>query len=106
MFLLTLLAGIAGIFTFRRRGDQATNGLALASLLITTSAVAVVLGADLYEFSWRYQLPALVTLPIAGALGATALTRQFRNRRRTDTAARVPDDEVSELAVAGSEQVP
>ena len=106
VFLLTLLAGIAGIFTFRRRGDHVTNGLALASLLITTSAVAVLLGADLYEFSWRYQLPALVTLPIAGALGATALARQYRDRRRAHTAARVPDDQVSELAVAGSEQVP
>jgi len=106
VLLLTLLAGMAGIFTFRRRGDQVTNGLALASLLITTSAVAVLLAADLYEFSWRYQLPALVTLPIAGALGATALARQYQNRRRADNAARVPDVEVSELAVAGSEQVP
>jgi hypothetical protein len=35
----------------------------------------VLLGADLYEFSWRYQLPALITLPIAGALGATAVVR-------------------------------
>ena len=106
VFLLTLLAGIAAIFTFRRRGDQATNGLALASLLITTSAVAVVLGADLYEFSWRYQLPALVTLPVAGALGATALTRHFAARRRVVAAERVPAGQVSELAVAGSEQVP
>ena len=82
VLLLALLAGIAGIFTFRRRGDP--DNLALASLLITTSAVAVLLGADLYEFSWRYQLPALVTLPIAGALGATALARQIRNRREQE----------------------
>jgi hypothetical protein len=40
--------------------------------------VAVLLGADLYEFSWRYQLPALVTLPVAGAFGVTALVRFFR----------------------------
>ena len=106
VFLLTLLAGIAGIFTFRRRGDQVTNGLALASLLITVSAVAVLLGADVYEFSWRYQLPALVTLPIAGAMGATALVRHFGPRRRAAAAAHVPAGQVSELAVAGSEQVP
>ena len=79
VFLLTLLAGLAGIFTFRRRRDA---GLALACLLITGSAVAVLLGADLYEFSWRYQLPALVTLPIAGAFGATAVARHIRARRR------------------------
>jgi hypothetical protein len=40
-----------------------------------------MLGADLYEFSWRYQLPALITLPIAGALGATAIVQHRRQRR-------------------------
>jgi hypothetical protein len=79
VFLLGLLAGIAGIFTFGRRRDP--GNLSLACLLVTGSAIAVLLGADLYEFSWRYQLPALVTLPIAGALGATAIARQVRNRR-------------------------
>ena len=57
VFLLALLAGLAGIFTFRRRCDAGTQELALACLLITGTAVAVLLGADLYEFSWRYQLP-------------------------------------------------
>ena len=80
VFLLALLAGLAGIFTFRRRRDA---GLALACLLITGTAVAVLLGADLYEFSWRYQLPALVTLPVAGAFGATAVARHIRARRQT-----------------------
>ena len=79
VFLISLLAGIAGIFTFGRRRDP--NNLSLACLLLTGSAVAVLLGADLYEFSWRYQLPALVTLPIAGALGATAIVQQVRSRR-------------------------
>jgi hypothetical protein len=105
VFLLTLLAGIAAIFTYRRRGDQVTNGLALASLLITLCGVAVLLAADLYEFSWRYQLPALVTLPIAGAMGATALARHFGARRRA-AADSVPAGQVGELAAAGSEQVP
>src|SRR6185312_3331761 len=35
-----------------------------------------------YEFSWRYQLPALVTLPVAGAFGVTALVGFFRTRAR------------------------
>jgi hypothetical protein len=104
VFLLGLLAGIAGVFTFRRRRDP---GLALACLLITGSAVAVLLGADLYEFSWRYQLPALITLPIAGAFGVTAVARHIQARRRPAApGAAVPAGPVSELAVAGSEQVP
>ena len=99
LFLLALLAGIAGIFTFGRRRDP--GNLSLACLLVTGSAVAVLLGADVYEFSWRYQLPALVTLPIAGALGATAIARQLRNRR---AAKAVPPAPVEELAAAGTEQ--
>ena len=84
VFLFGLLAGIGGIFTFRRRRD---SGPALACLLITGCAVAVLLGADLYEFSWRYQLPALVTLPVAGAFGVTALVGFFRARDRHRQAA-------------------
>jgi hypothetical protein len=109
VFGLGLLAGLAGIFTLRRRrdpGGPGPQGPALASLLITVSGLAVLLGADLYEFSWRYQLPALVTLPIAGALGATAVARYYRERR-TRRAAGVPADERSHRigAVAVSEQV-
>jgi hypothetical protein len=40
--------------------------------------VAALLGADLYEFSWRYQLPALVTLPAGGALGVAAIRARLR----------------------------
>ena len=100
VFLLALLAGLAGIFTFRRGRDA---GPALACLLITGTAVAVLLGADLYEFSWRYQLPALVTLPIAGAFGATAIARRIRARRKTPPTAAAS---LGELAAARSEQVP
>jgi hypothetical protein len=108
VFLLTLLLGIGGIFTFRKRRD-----LSLACLLVTGSAVAVLLGADVYEFSWRYQLPALVTLPIAGALGATAIIGYVRDRRaRPQTAPPaepvaaepVTAEALSELAESG--QVP
>jgi hypothetical protein len=99
VFLLGLLAGIAGIFTFGRRRDP--GNLSLACLLVTGSAIAVLLGADLYEFSWRYQLPALVTLPVAGALGATAIARQVRNRRENKASPTVPEP----VAAAGAEQV-
>ena len=88
VLLLGLLLGLAGIFTFGRRRDP--GNLSLACLLITGSAIAVLLGADLYEFSWRYQLPALVTLPIAGALGATAIAQQVRNRRARQASPAAP----------------
>jgi hypothetical protein len=100
LFLLSLLAGIAGIFTFGRRRDP--DNLSLACLLVTGSAVAVLLGADLYEFSWRYQLPALVTLPVAGALGATAIARQVRNRRHRQAG---PAEPLEELTAAESAPV-
>src|SRR5580692_5821818 len=92
VLLLGLLLGLAGIFTFGRRRDP--GNLSLACLLITGSAVAVLLGADLYEFSWRYQLPALVTLPIAGALGATAIARQVRSRRARQAGPAGPVEEL------------
>jgi len=100
-----LLAGIAGIVTGRGRRGQGDRGLALACLLITGTAVSVLLGADLYEFSWRYQLPALVTLPVAGALGATALAAALARRRRR-AAAPTPSGHAGELAAAAAEQVP
>jgi hypothetical protein len=49
--------------------------------------VSVLLVSDLFEFSWRYQLPALVTLVPAGALGVTVLLRAA-SARRADAAAR------------------
>jgi hypothetical protein len=105
VFLLGLLAGIGGIFAFRRCRAQA-----LACLLITGCAMAVVLGADLYEFSWRYQLPALVTLPVAGAIGATALARVIRARRQraaraaaaVPAGAAIPGDAIPGAAVPGA----
>ena len=43
--------------------------------LPTLSGLGVLLAADLFEFSWRYQLPMLVFAPIAGAIGFTAILR-------------------------------
>ncbi len=109
VLLLALLAGLAGILTFRRRrgtGTGESQGLALACLLTTGSGIAVLLGADMYEFSWRYQLPALVTLPIAGALGATAVLRYVRARRPAAGPRVVSPAHPGELAVTGSGQAP
>jgi hypothetical protein len=70
LLLVFFISGTAGAFSLRRH-----PGLARGCLLAIGLAVAAVGGADLYEFSWRYQLPALVTLPVAGALGVTAIVR-------------------------------
>jgi hypothetical protein len=43
--------------------------------------------SDIFEFSWRYQIPARVTLPPAGALGIAAIIRYVRRRKNTRSAA-------------------
>jgi Dolichyl-phosphate-mannose-protein mannosyltransferase len=83
LFLLTAVAGLAGtIGVLRRRASAAQRATATACLLTFTSAVAVLLASDLFEFSWRYQLPALVTLPPAGALGITVVMGYVAGRRQ------------------------
>jgi hypothetical protein len=77
-----VLAGTAGsVITVSRRGGSVDRRLAAAALLATLTAAAVLVGSDVYEFSWRYQLPALVTLPLAGAFGYTVIARRLRDRR-------------------------
>jgi hypothetical protein len=67
-----VLAGLAGsLLVLRRRSDARQP--ALACLLFSGSGVFVLAVSDLFEFSWRYQLPALVTLVPAGALGIAAI---------------------------------
>jgi len=84
------LAGLAGalialggsLAAARRHGflSARQRQLALACLLVFGSAVAILLASDLFEFSWRYQLPALVTLPPAAALGLALLGSLLRRR--------------------------
>jgi hypothetical protein len=64
--VLALVAGL-GIGRARRSGQQ------LACLLWLGAGLGLLLAADLYQFSWRYQLPALVTIPPAAALALSAL---------------------------------
>ena len=77
LLLAFLIAGAVGSVASRRRHPALARGALLATGLALTTAV----GADLYEFSWRYQLPLLVTLPLAGALGAAAFLRLAVTRR-------------------------
>lgn len=61
--------------------DAGVRQLALACLLFTASGTLIVLVSDVFQFSWRYQLPALVTLVPGGALGFAAAVREYRGRR-------------------------
>jgi hypothetical protein len=88
LLLLCLVAGLAGALTvFRRRASEAQRQLALGATLFVATAVAVLLISDLFEFSWRYQLPALVTLPPAGAFGIAVMLRYARRRKSDHRAA-------------------
>ncbi|HEY1489105.1 MAG TPA: glycosyltransferase family 2 protein [Micromonosporaceae bacterium] len=67
---LFLLLGIVGV-AWRGRSRGAPSRLAAAAYLLGGCAVLGI--ADFYEFTWRYQLPGLVLIPLAGVLGVTAL---------------------------------
>ena len=82
LLALCAVAGLIGsLAVARRRAPPAVREPALACLLLFLSAASVLLVSDLFEFSWRYQLPALVTLVPAGALGITVIRRAVRSRR-------------------------
>ncbi len=84
LLLCTVLGVLGSLLALVLRVRQARGGargpraararqLALACLLFTAAAVALLLSQDIVEFSWRYQLPAVITLPPAGILGLSAL---------------------------------
>jgi 4-amino-4-deoxy-L-arabinose transferase-like glycosyltransferase len=78
LLAVAALAGLAGscMLVGRRREHTAT---ATSCLLTTAMAILLLLASDAYEFSWRYQLPALALLPPAGILGAAAITSSMRD---------------------------
>jgi hypothetical protein len=74
LFLVAVLAGLAGsLATLRRRAAPAERAAALGCLLFFATGGFALLSSDVFEFSWRYQLPALITLPPAAALALTIL---------------------------------
>lgn len=80
-FTLTGLLGSVLAFAYRR-GSLLARNLALASLTFFVTALGLLLIADIYVFSWRYQLQGLVSLPVAGVLGVTAALEAIRHRRK------------------------
>jgi hypothetical protein len=85
LLALFALAGLAGsvLALLRRARGARSRQLALACLLFTAAALVVLLVPDVLEFSWRYQLPALVTFPPAGVLGVTAALSSLRTSRES-----------------------
>ncbi len=82
LLAVAALAGLAGscMLGVGRREHLAT---AIACLLTTAMAIVLLLASDAYEFSWRYQLPALVLLPPAGIFGAAAIGTFMRDAGRS-----------------------
>lgn len=76
LLALAALVGLAGSCLLGRRREHTTT--ATACLLTTAMTIILLLGSDAYEFSWRYQLPALVLLPPAGILGAATIATALR----------------------------
>ncbi len=54
-------------------GRARTSGLRAAALLPVGMAVTILFASAAFEFSWRYQLPGIVLLPIAGVIGIVAM---------------------------------
>lgn len=71
LLLALLLVALAGIFA--RRPGNALSTRPLAVLTTTVAVMLMFLPDATAEFTWRYQLPAVVLLPVAAALGWTRL---------------------------------
>jgi hypothetical protein len=68
------IAGLAGSVTaFRRRLSPSRRDLTRACLAFTVTALPLLVVSDVFVYSWRYQQPALVTLPAAAALALACL---------------------------------
>ena len=78
VLLLALLGALASLATRASRPPAGPLGPRAASMLVLAVVLPVLLVSDGYEFSWRYQLPAVILLPAAGALGLAALIARFR----------------------------
>src|SRR5262249_22323027 len=105
--VVALAAGL-GVGRARHSGQQ------LACLLWLTAGLGLLFSAALYLFSWRYQLPALVTIPPAAALGLSALTSPGAAREPPatpepagpdDPASAAPDDQAASQHRAPVESV-
>jgi len=83
LFLICLIVGLAGslLSLIKWRADPRTRGFALGCLLFTGCAAVLLFVPDVFEFSWRYELPAVIVLPMAGVLGFSALLSYRRSKQ-------------------------
>jgi len=72
------------------RAGEKLRALAAGSLLFTGCAALLLFVPDVFEFSWRYELPAVIVLPPACALGLMTLVGLRRDRRDRAAAAEAP----------------
>lgn len=94
---LIALAFLAGLLGAAGVGRARRSGLRAACLLPTLTGLTLLVAADLFEFSWRYQLPALVFAPLGGVLGVTAMLRRSPRPEEGDTG-----DDAPPLVPAGA----
>jgi hypothetical protein len=78
LYLIGLLLGVIGSCLAFGRRSVVDRSLGVMCLLVTLTAVAVLGLSDLFEFSWRYQIPAAVTIVPAGAVGAAMIAVRLR----------------------------
>ncbi len=91
------LAGLAGsLLVLARRPTWQRRNLSQACVAFFAIGFAVLAMSDAFQFSWRYQLPALVTLPPAGVLGLTIAGSYLFSRSRAAGGAQPAD--TAELA--------
>lgn len=93
LLLLCVITALIGsvLLALRRRITPAIRDLGVACITIFVAALGVLGISDAFEFSWRYQLPGLVTLPAAGALGIAAIMVIARRRREPAAPQAVPE---------------
>ena len=96
---VTLAVGLAGGLGV---GRARRSPLRAACLVWSVAGAMLMLLPSTFEFSWRYMLPALVTLPVAGGLGLTALTERHPGMAASTGArpARDGDDRIDDAAAA------
>ncbi|GAB2664393.1 glycosyltransferase family 2 protein [Saccharopolyspora gloriosae] len=101
---MLVLSGLAVLGVGRAR----RSGLRAVTLLPAGLATTVLATAAAMEFSWRYQLPGLVLLPLAGGLALTAIIGPRRarlperpNTPKETTMSTTYPDEVDRAALDG-----